>query len=227
MNVLHDAAMLRHSEAPVPSGERRRWKAFPAAVEKERKKYFDVKFGMTAVRVLPGEHYVSGDRTEMLVTVLGSCIAACIRDPLIGIGGMNHFMLPESRDGSLDATGGGMRYGNHAMEILINDLIGRGAVRERLEIKLFGGAHVARGLTPIGERNCAFIDRFLRAESLQAVARDLGGNNPRRIHFFPATGKVRRLLLRRIEDRQLLDREEAYQTSLNKAPFAGSVELFE
>ena len=218
---------LETSGAAVRGRERRRRDVVPKQEQGERRKYFDVKFGKTAVRVLPGEHYVSNDQDEMIVTVLGSCIAACIRDPLAGVGGMNHFMLPESQLGSLGAATDAMRYGNHAMEVLVNDLIKLGAARKRLEIKLFGGAHVHKGMTPIGDRNCAFIARYLKAEELHAVASDLGGNNPRRIHYFPQTGQVKRLLLRRVEDQALLDSEVAYRSSLSKTEVGGSIELFD
>ena len=137
------------------------------------------------------------------------------------------FMLPESQLGSLGAATDAMRYGNHAMEVLVNDLIKLGAARKRLEIKLFGGAHVHKGMTPIGDRNCAFIARYLKAEELHAVASDLGGNNPRRIHYFPQTGQVKRLLLRRVEDQALLDSEVAYRSSLSKTEVGGSIELFD
>ena len=132
--------------------------------EDGRKRYFDPRFGKTAVRVLPGEYYVTEDESEMIVTVLGSCISACIRDPLLKIGGMNHFMLPSSDTGQWGQVSAEMRYGNYAMEMLINDLMRRGARRDRLEFKLFGGAHIGTSSSDVGDKNIRFVRTYMRDE---------------------------------------------------------------
>ena len=192
------------------------------------KRYFDPKFGAYACKVLPGEHYVTSNPEDMLVTVLGSCVSACIRDPETGFGGMNHFMLPSSKTGEWGKTTGvAMRYGNHAMEALINSVVVRGCPRSRLEIKLFGGANVIDASHLIGKQNADFALQYLKNEGLALDAVDLGGDRPRRIHYFPATGKVKRLLLRRTSDRSVIAEECKYKAELAGKRVAGDVELFE
>lgn len=195
------------------------------------RRYFDSKYKHMIVKILPGEHYVTAEPSEMIVTVLGSCVAACIRDPETGIGGMNHFMLPEGQEGDWRVSNAVMRYGNHAMEILINDIIRTGCPRERLEIKLFGGGNVMGGAGDIGHRNADFVEEYLRNEGFRAVAADLRGSSARRIHYFPASGKVDRLLLRRAADRQVFTKETTYQhdisTENNAGNNAGDIELFD
>ena len=162
----------------------------------------------------------------MLVTVLGSCVSACIRDPVAVVGGMNHFMLPDSTDGGWDVAASGMRYGNVAMERLINDILARGGMRQRLEIKVFGGGNVMKGSSDIGHRNAAFVEAYLAAESIRIAASDLRGSLARRIHYFPATGRVMLLELRPMEDHAVADDEARYRSKLRFDPVAGSVELF-
>lgn len=140
-----------------------------------------------------GEHHVSADRNVMITTILGSCIAACIRDPQAGIGGMNHFLLPEG-DAGADGDAA-RRYGVNAMERLINSLLGAGARRDRLEAKLFGGASMFDRLRDIGVENAAFAHRFLQAEGIAVVGGDTGGNQARRVRFWPATGQAQQRLL--------------------------------
>ncbi len=192
------------------------------------KRYFDPMFRAYACKVLPGEHYVTSNPEDMLVTVLGSCVSACVRDPETGFGGMNHFMLPASSTGDWGETSGvAMRYGNHAMETLINTVLVRGCPRWRLEIKLFGGGNVMDGSLLIGERNADFALHYLKNEGLEATAVDLGGKRPRRIHYFPATGKVKRLLLRRSSDGAVIANECKYKATIAGKPVAGDVELFD
>lgn len=209
-----------------------------AAQEKERrvgvrnssevKRYFDSKYKHMVVKLLPGEHYVSGEPSEMIVTVLGSCVSACIRDPETGIGGMNHFMLPEGEPGDWKVSNSVMRYGNHAMEILINDIMHYGCPRERLEIKLFGGGNVIGTSSGVGHRNADFVEDYLKNEGFIAVASDLRGDHARRIHYFPSTGKVDRLLLRRAADRSVFSKETSYQRNISKEEQSGGdIELFD
>ncbi len=156
--------------------------------------YFDTTFNRRAVKILPGEFFVA-EGNMLLVTVLGSCVAACIRDRVRGIGGMNHFMLPERHDTGILSPS--MRYGAYAMEVLINQLYKAGARRENLEIKVFGGGSVLPGMSTIdvGDRNSRFVLEYLRDEGLPVAAQDLGDVHPRKVYFVPGTGdiKVRRL----------------------------------
>lgn len=189
-------------------------------------RYRDPRFDAVAVKVFPGEHYVTADADEMLVTVLGSCVSACIRDPVAAVGGMNHFMLPDSGGGDWGDVSSSMRYGNVAMERLVNDILMRGGLRQRLEIKVFGGGNVLRGSSNIGHRNATFVEDYLAAERLRIAAAHLRGDLPRRIHFFPTTGRVMLLELRSADERAVVEREKDYKSKLQTEPVAGSAELF-
>ena len=194
------------------------------------KRFYDPRFKSTSVMVLPGRHYVSSAPDEMIVTLLGSCVAACIRDPIAAVGGLNHFLLPESDTGQWGQANVAMRYGNHAMETLINDIIKRGGERSRLEIKVFGGAQVIGGQSTqaIGQQNADFVEDYLRNEGFSIVAKHLGGPVPRRIHYFPVTGKVNMLLLHRASDNELFKKERDYRSTINTETEddSGDVELF-
>lgn len=191
-----------------------------------RGRFFDVASAAWIVKVFPGEFYVTKRPDELLVTVLGSCVSACIRDPVAGIGGMNHFMLPEHCTGTWGDDLRSMRFGNFAMEKLLNELIKAGGVRGRLEIKLFGGGNVTEASNAIGSENAEFVQRYLEAEGLRCAAQDLGGTLPRRINYHPATGRVVRKLLGASE-RYAVDREENdYKSRLNVQRPSGEIELF-
>lgn len=188
--------------------------------------YFCRRFNAPAIRVLPGAHYVThGD--EMIVTLLGSCVAACIRDPQLGIGGLNHFMLPGLPHDTHDATEAPLRYGSVAMEWLINDILRRGGQRSRLEVKVFGGGNILIGMRAIGKANEDFVIRYLQEEKLRIAARDLGGTRPRRIHYFPRTGKVMVATLRPTEEKRAIEEEHLYCRKLAEAPLDGGIELFD
>jgi chemotaxis protein CheD len=171
--------------------------------------YFDRDFELAAVKLLPGEYYVTSENM-VLTTVLGSCVSACMRDSTSGIGGMNHFMLPDEADPALGEASATMRYGAYAMEVLLSELIKAGARRERLEAKVFGGGAVLANMTQlnIGERNADFVLRYLQIEKVRIAAQDLRGNLPRRINFFPLTGRVAVRKLRRRDDALLVQLEE-------------------
>jgi chemotaxis protein CheD len=190
------------------------------------RRYRDPRFDAIAVKVFPGEHYVTASPDEMLVTILGSCVTACIRDPLAGVGGMNHFMLPEAMGGGWDTASGSMRYGNVAMERLINDILMQGGIRQRLEIKVFGGGNVMKGTANIGHRNADFVETYLVAENLPITAHHLRGNLPRRVHYFPSTGRVMLLELQRTEEEAVVRSEGLYKSKIQVEPIAGSAELF-
>ena len=189
-------------------------------------RYYDSALKTEAIKLLPADYAVS-DEPLALVTLLGSCVAACVYDPLLGVGGMNHFMLPDGGNGSRVADGSA-RYGAHAMELLINDLLKRGARRQRLLAKVFGGGNVLSGFQtdPIGTRNARFVLEYLRAERIPVLAEDLGDIHPRKVCFFAQTGRalVRRLPATR--EAEIAKLERAYYGQLTQAPVAGSVELF-
>ena len=193
-------------------------------------RHWDRENGWT-VKILPGEYYVT--RTDEAVsTVLGSCVSACVRDPQRGIGGMNHFMLPEDtatgpNDWLDPAVGLATRYGSYAMESLINDLLKLGATRERLEIKLFGGGQILAAMTDVGGRNIRFIRNYMSIEGYRVAAEDLGGSQPRKVVYFPATGRARLRKLRPVENRIISRHEQLYLESLGRQTTGGDVELFE
>lgn len=189
--------------------------------------YFDRDFDMPAAKILPGEYY-STSRDMLLVTVLGSCVGACIRDRISGIGGMNHFMLPDSGQDKSNPLGESARYGAYAMEILVNQLLKLGAKREHLEAKVFGGGNVLRGfiLANVGERNSEFVLNFLKTENIKVVAQDLLDIYPRKVYFFPKSGKVLVKKLRTVHNDTIVEREKEYSTRLHYAKVEGEVDLF-
>lgn len=144
----------------------------------------------TRINLVQGDCRVTADADTMMTTVLGSCIAACIRDPLAKVGGMNHFLLPEGQGADGAAS---MRYGAHAMELLVNGLLTLGARRERLEAKLFGGAKMTDGLNDIGEKNSTFAEKYLNRERIRFLGGSTGGRAARRLQFWPVSGRVRQL----------------------------------
>lgn len=172
--------------------------------------YFDREFAVDAVKLLPGEFFVTA-KPMLLTTVLGSCVAACVRDELAGIGGMNHFMLPEEGDATRHDPAAAMRYGAYAMEMLLNELLKAGARRERLQAKVFGGGAVLANMTQlnIGERNADFVLRYLALEKVRVAAQDLRGGWPRRVNFFPATGRAVVRKLDKTQDLRVVQHDEA------------------
>ncbi len=189
--------------------------------------YFDRSFDIDAAKILPGEYYFTG-KDMMIVTVLGSCVSACIRDRVSGVGGMNHFMLPDGGSDTDSPISASMRYGTYAMEILINELLKAGARRENLEAKVFGGGNVLRGFIAInvGERNAQFVRDYLRAENIRIIAEDLNDIHPRKVYFFPRTGKVLVKKLKQMNNNTLVNREHDYANRLQTSKVSGDVELF-
>ena len=191
-------------------------------------RYWDEAHGMYAAKLLPGEFYVTAER-ETIVTVLGSCVSACIRDPVFGIGGMNHFMLPVSQGvGSWEANGVGAstRYGSHAMEQLINNILKHGGSRGNLELKLTGGGRILAQMTDIGRKNIEFVEEYTRTEALKVLSRDLGDIYPRKVYYTPATGKLLVKKLRSLHNNTIVERETRYLHDIEAAPVQGEVELF-
>ncbi len=190
--------------------------------------YFDRRFNCQVAKILPGEFYVAS--TDMAIsTVLGSCISACIRDTQLKIGGMNHFMLPGNSD-VFNPLSASARYGSYAMEMLINEILKRGAKRENLEAKIFGGGNVVASMstTNVGKRNAQFVIDYLGFESIPITAKDLLDTCPRKVVFFPETGRV---LMKRLRssgaDREVLEIENRYSQSLGQAPASSDIELFD
>ncbi|OOV86950.1 chemoreceptor glutamine deamidase CheD [Oceanospirillum linum] len=190
--------------------------------------YFDRKFNCQVAKILPGEFYVAS--TDMAIsTVLGSCISACIRDTKLNIGGMNHFMLPGNSD-VFNPLSASARYGSYAMEMLINEILKRGAKRENLEAKIFGGGNVVASMTNsnVGKRNAQFVIDYLSFESIPITAKDLLDTCPRKVVFFPETGRV---LMKRLRsggaDREVLEIESQYSQSLGQTPVSNDIELFD
>jgi chemotaxis protein CheD len=191
-------------------------------------RYWDDVHGMYAAKLLPGEFYVTVER-ETIVTVLGSCVSACIRDPLFGIGGMNHFMLPVSQGaGSWEANGLGVstRYGSHAMEQLINEILKNGGSRRNLEVKLTGGGRILAQMTDVGRKNIQFVEEYIRTESLRLLSHDLGDIYPRKVYYTPSTGKMLVKKLRSLHNNTIAERETRYLHEIEVVPVQGEVELF-
>lgn len=185
--------------------------------------YADHHFQYDAVKVLPGEYFVSSEDL-MVMTVLGSCIAACIWDGRVRAGGMNHFMLPEG-----DGMEGGGRYGSYAMELLINHLLKLGARRESMQAKVFGGAQVMAGFSSmnVGERNTKFVLDYLATERIPVVSQDVLDIHPRKVCFFPASGKalVKRLAHAHPETLAVEERRGS-AVAVVRSTAGGSVDLF-
>lgn len=185
--------------------------------------YYDPHFQLNSAKVLPGEYFVSRDEMA-IVTVLGSCIAACLWDRFMRIGGMNHFMLPDGD--SSDVSG---RYGSYAMELLINEMLKAGARRESLQAKIFGGAQVMAGFTTmnVGERNTAFVKDYLRTERIPILSEDVLDIHPRKVCFFPVTGKAMVKRLAHTHPESLLSQERRGNVAaVVQATAGGSVDLF-
>jgi chemotaxis protein CheD len=190
--------------------------------------YFDREHDYEAAKIMPGEYYATA-RDMMLVTVLGSCVSACLRDRVSGIGGMNHFMLPDAGRDQGDPIGESARYGVYAMEILINQLLKMGAQRGNLEAKVFGGGAVMRGFTVmnVGERNAQFAMKFMEVEGIPVVAHDLLDSHPRKVYFFPASGRVRVKKLKQVHNDTVINRETEYNMRLHYDKLEGDVEIFD
>lgn len=189
-------------------------------------RYFDRHFNCDAVKILPGEYYATTEDT-VIVTVLGSCVAVCLRDPQKKIGGMNHFLLPS--DGTSSTSFDSARYGVYAMELLINQMLKLGADRRRLEAKIFGGGNVLKGFTGfnVGERNAEFTMDYLRAEHIPVLASDLLDIYPRKVYFSPDSGIVNVRKIKSLHNSTIIDRESEYKMRIRGTSKSGEIELFE
>ena len=186
--------------------------------------------GQVIAKLLPGDFYVT-TYDEVLDTVLGSCVSACIRNPRLGIGGMNHFMLPRPSGNGHDAwetgaAGRATRYGSASMEQLINRILKAGGTRADLEVKIFGGGRVLKTLTDVGDHNVTFVREFLKQEGLRVTSEDVGDTCPRHVQYFPLTGRVRVRHLTSSHTRDVASHEQQYLKGLVKTPVAGEIDLF-
>ena len=192
-------------------------------------RYWDKVHDTFAAKILPGEYYVTIN-DEAIVTVLGSCVSACIRDKVFGIGGMNHFMLPMSKEQAsiMKKSEESARYGNFAMEQMINDILKNGGRRENLEVKIFGGGRVLQNMQSIdvGRRNIDFVKEYIQTEGMTLLKEDVGDVCPRKVMFFPATGRALVKRLRSMHNNTIIEREESYMHDLEEKPVSGDIELF-
>ncbi len=188
--------------------------------------FFDRELQVDTVRILPGQYHTGSGRGS-ISTVLGSCVATCLWDPVLRVGGMNHFMLPGGQ-ATPSLWGVSTRFGVHAMEVLINEMVRLGVDRRRLVAKVFGGANVLKGIETldVGARNSEFALTFLREEGIALKAQDLLGSSPRKLHFFPETGQVKLKRLHLVADDDIQRQEQAYLHQLGNNAGGGDVELF-
>jgi len=186
-------------------------------------RYWDKSRGIYGAKILPGEFYVTM-HDELISTVLGSCISACVRDKKLGLGGMNHFMLPAS--GGEELMGAANRYGNFAMENLINEILKNGGRRSNLEVKIFGGGKILATMTDIGLRNIQFAQEYVKTENLTVISEDVGDVFPRKVIYFPATGKALVKRLKSLHNGTVVSRERDYMSKLDTKPVESDIELF-
>lgn len=195
------------------------------------RRYWDKDYQCYAAKILPGEYYVTSHR-EIIVTSLGSCISACIRDKVFGIGGMNHFMLPSNYRDTENSWQNrkdnlANRYGNYAMENLVNDILKNGGRKENLEVKIFGGGKILAKMTDVGARNISFIEEYIKTEQLNLVAKDLGSQYPRRVIYDPITGKAKVRKLKALKTDGIIERETRYLQNIQESTVTGDIELFD
>lgn len=187
------------------------------------KLFWEPRWERYAVKVKPGEFYVS-DSDIVITTVLGSCISACIFDTQTQMGGLNHFMLPEGTQG--EDLYRSSRYGLFAMEQLVNELMKHGCQRENMQIKLTGGGDMMGGMTSIGQQNIDFILQYIKDEGLSVLAKDLGGDQARRVAYFPTEGRMLVNKLDHRDDQRLIEEERSYNVDVDQHLDDSDVELF-
>ena len=186
----------------------------------------DTRFPYEVAVILPGEYFVSRE-PKVVYTVLGSCISVCLRDPLAGVGGMNHFMLAApSSDNALDRWVDTGRYGSFAMEMLMNEIFKRGGRKDRLEAKVFGGGKIYDGTIDIGAKNAAWALDFLEQEGISPLKADVGDLCPRKVYYFTDSGKVLLKKLDRVVATAIAQEEGQYREKLQRAPAQSDVTLF-
>lgn len=210
-----------------------RKKSFPETLPgfSQINRFWDYKNQSISAKILPGEYYVS-TQDEIIATVLGSCVSACVRDAKHGVGAMNHFLLPlhkgEEWSEKLNADNMATRYGNYAMEHMINDVLKYGGQKQYLEFKLFGGSRVISNMGDVGESNIKFVLNYLKVEGFKIAAQDLGGINPRKVLYYPHTGKVRVKKIKDLHNDTIIKRETDYLHHIDhEDSIDGEIEMFE
>jgi chemotaxis protein CheD len=187
--------------------------------------YLDRHFQLPAAKIGPGEVYAT-QRDMLIVTVLGSCVSACLRDPHSRVGGMNHFMLPfhgGQPEGPLSESA---RYGAYAMEVLVNHLLSLGARRERIQAKVFGAGRIVAGMSDVGARNADFAIEYLQRENIPVIAKDLGREEASKVYFFPRSGRVLLKRLKTLRNDTVLIREQLYAERLDTLVKGKPADLF-
>jgi chemotaxis protein CheD len=194
--------------------------------------YWDRQKRVVIAKILPGEFYMTSQNMA-IATTLGSCVAACIWDDMIGLGGMNHFMLPlttqevhEVNWGQRGLVTDATRYGNFAMEHLINMILTHGGRRKNLRAKVFGGGKVMKKMSNIGNKNIDFVLSYLDTENIPIESQDLGLEYPRKVLFEPTTGRAFVKRLDNLHNDTIVRRERDYETRIEHKPVDGDVELF-
>lgn len=192
-------------------------------------RYWDKQHDVQAAKILPGEYYVT-NYNELVTTVLGSCVSACVRDKVFGIGGMNHFMLPISEGkgwgGTSDIASTATRFGNYAMEHMINDILKHGGHKNHLEAKIFGGGRMMEAQTDIGLTNIDFVRNYLKTEGIPILGEDVGDIYPRKVIYFPESGRARVKKLKTLHNSTVVTRETQYQKEIISEPDKTDIELF-
>lgn len=193
-----------------------------------KKKYYDPTVEKWATKIMPGEYLALDKNDDMIVTTLGSCISVCMRDTKLGVGGMNHFMLPSSDTGEWGGVTSSARYGNYAMEHLINEILKRGGNKLFLEAKIFGGGEMfgAGTASQVGNSNADFAMNYCRTEHIMVAAVDTGNDYARKVYYHPSTGKVVLKKLTMLKNDTLEKREKEYQANLSHTPIESDIELF-
>jgi len=194
--------------------------------------FWDRQKQVVIAKILPGEFYMTSQHM-IIATTLGSCVSACIWDPMIGLGGMNHFMLPlttqevhEVNWGKRGMISDATRYGNFAMEHLINMILVHGGRRKNLRAKVFGGGKVMKKMSNIGSKNSAFVLEYLKTENIPIESQDLGDEYPRKVLFEPNTGRVFVKRINNLHNDTIFKREKEYETRIENKPVDGDIELF-
>jgi chemotaxis protein CheD len=191
-----------------------------------RQAHYDPATRATAMWIYQGDFYVSSRPDLYLTTVLGSCIAVCVRDPVTGCGGMNHFLLPDTELSEDHYPSLALRYGSYSVERLINAILSRGGRRERLEVKVFGGANVSGINSNIGGRNVDFIEHYFARERISIAAADMRGVYPRKLRYFPSTGRAQTCDIKDVEAINVVTSETAMREKMDFAATTGNIEIF-
>lgn len=190
-------------------------------------RFWDYKNQSISAKILPGEYYVT-IHDEIIATVLGSCVSACVTDKKHGIGAMNHFLLPLHKGEKLTVDSLATRYGNFAMEHMINDVLKYGGRKQNLEFKIFGGSRIISNMGDVGINNIKFVLNYIELEGYRLIAQDVGGINPRKVLYYPKSGRVRVKKIKDLHNDTIIRRESEYMHHLDEPDaVTGEIELFD